>query len=290
MQEAAVLGLIFAAVVLLVRVVTPLLAQIGVERSLGRYGDVAASAAMRHFTTPERLARACWMTALAGAGLLAAALIAAGVLQPVLLTVLPLAVGFLGFQIPKVWLRRRIRKRLENFEARLVDLTLGLANGLRSGAALPQSLELVSRDLGGVMTEEFNLVLHEYRLGIDLPECLERLCERMPCEDLALMVTSIRLTMQSGGSLAEVLEKITGTIRERTEFHQRLRTMTEQGRFEAIAMAFAPLVTFGILYYLDPELMRPMVTTPLGWTALGAVVVLETLGFLIINKIVTIKV
>jgi tight adherence protein B len=164
-----------------------------------------------------------------------------------------------------------------------------LANGLRSGAALPQSIELVSRDIGGPMTEEFSLVLHEYRLGIDLAESLNRLVERMPNEDLMLLVTSVRLTLQSGGSLADVLEKITDTIRHRTEFHQRLRTMTEQGRFEAIAMAFSPLITFLILFYLDPELMRPMVTTSLGWMAIGAVVLMETVGFFIINKIVTIE-
>ncbi len=291
MKEPLVLGLVFAATAVLVRVLTPLLAQIGIERSAERLAESGATpSAMLRFTTPERLARACWMAGLMGGGLLAAGCVAAGFLNLWALIPLSLATGFLCFRIPKAWLRKRVLQRQRAFEARLMDLTLGLANGLRSGAALPQSLELVSRDLGGPMTEEFNLVLHEYRLGMPLPECLERLCERMPCEDLTLIVTSIRLTMQSGGSLAEVLEKITDTIRERTEFHQRLRTMTEQGRFEAIAMAFSPVATFGILFYLDPDLMRPMITTPLGWTAIGTVIVMETIGFLIINKIVTIKV
>jgi len=119
---------------------------------------------------------------------------------------------------------------------------------------------------------------------------LSRLCERMPGEDLSLLVTAIRLTMQSGGSLAEVLDRITDTIRQRTSFHDRLRTMTAQGRFEAIAMASAPLVAFVILYTLDRQLMQPLVQTRLGWCAIGAVAVLETIGFLVINKIVTIDV
>jgi tight adherence protein B len=212
------------------------------------------------------------------------------VLNPYIDVPVCLLMGILCYQIPRLWLRSRIRRRNAAFEARLVDLTLGLANGLRSGAALPQSIELVSRDIGGPMTEEFNLVLHEYRLGIDLAESLSRLSERMPGEDLGLLVTAVRLTLQSGGSLAEVLEKITDTIRQRTEFHQRLRTMTAQGRFEAIAMAFSPLLTFLILFYLDPDLMRPMVTTTAGWCAVGVVLLMETIGFLIINKIVTIKV
>ncbi|MEI6516669.1 MAG: type II secretion system F family protein [bacterium] len=112
----------------------------------------------------------------------------------------------------------------------------------------------------------------------------------MPCEDLSLLVTAIKLTMQSGGSLAEVLDRITDTIRQRTEFQERLRTMTAQGRFEAIAMAAAPAVAFAILFFLDRELMMPLVQTKIGWCAIAAVVSLETVGFLIINKIVTIDV
>jgi tight adherence protein B len=176
------------------------------------------------------------------------------------------------------------------FEMKLTDLTLGLANGLRAGAALPQSLELVSRDLGGPMTEELSLVIHEYRLGIDLPESLTRLCERMPSEDLSLLVTAIKLTMQSGGSLAEVLDRITDTIRERTDFQERLRTMTAQGKFEAIAMAAAPVMAFIILFVMDRALMLPLIQTTIGWCAIAAVVLLETIGFMIINKIVTIDV
>ena len=125
---------------------------------------------------------------------------------------------------------------------------------------------------------------------MDLPESLTRLCERMPSEDLSLLVTAIRLTMQSGGSLAEVLDRITDTIRERTEFQERLRTMTAQGRFEAIAMAAAPAVAFVILFFLDRELMMPLVQTKIGWCAIAAVALLETIGFVIINKIVTIDV
>jgi tight adherence protein B len=217
-------------------------------------------------------------------------LIACNVLNSTILAVGSLVAGFLSFNLPKWWLNKRIKKRQRLFDARLTALTLGLANGLRAGAALPQSLELVARDMGGPMTEELALVLHEYRLGMDLPESLNRLCERMPGEDLSLLVTAIKLTMQSGGSLAEVLDRITDTIRQRTDFHDRLQTMTAQGRFEAIAMAAAPLVAFVILFLLDRELMQPLVQTKIGWCGIGAVVILETVGFLVINKIVTIDV
>jgi tight adherence protein B len=293
LADILVLALVFAAVTWGVWVVTPLLAQIGLERSTGRYVKTDGRTQLGpiyRFTTSERLAQSCWSAALLGGGSLAAVLIAFNVLNTYILGGCCLLAAIFSFQLPKWWLNKRIKRRQALFEARLTDLTLGIANGLRAGAALPQSLELVSRDMGGPMTEELALVLHEYRLGMDLPESLNRLCERMPGEDLSLLVTAIKLTMQSGGSLAEVLDRITDTIRQRTEFHDRLRTMTAQGRFEAIAMAAAPVVAFLILFFLDRQLMQPLVETKLGWAAIGAAAILETVGFLVINKIVTIDV
>ena len=277
MVDLLVLILVFVAVTWIVWVVTPVLAQIGLERTAGRYikTDEKQVGPIYRFTTPERLAQARWSAALLGAGVSAAVCFLAAVFC---------------YQIPRWWVNHRIAQRRLQFEMKLTDLTLGLANGLRAGAALPQSLELVSRDLGGAMTEELTLVLHEYRLGMDLPESLNRLCERMPSEDLSLLVTAIKLTMQSGGSLAEVLDRITDTIRQRTDFQERLRTRTAQGRFEAIAMAAAPLAAFILLFFLDRELMQPLVETTIGWCAIAAVVFLETVGFIIINKIVTIDV
>lgn len=291
MFEIAVMVLLFVAVAWCTWVITPIITQIGLERSESRYVKTESRLApIYRFTTPERLMQACWSSAMLGGGIAGAALVSFNVLNQYIIAGVCALAGVLSFQVPKWWLNHRIKKRRLAFEARLIDLTLGLANGLRAGAALPQSIELVTRDIGGPMQEEFSLLLHEYRLGIDLGESLSRLCERMPLEDLYLLTTAVRLTMQSGGSLAEVLDRITDTIRNRTEFHQKLATMTAQGRFEAIAMASAPLVAFLILFYLDPSLMKPLVETGIGWCAIGAVVVLETIGFLIINKIVTIEV
>jgi len=291
MTEILVLLLVFVATSWCTWVVTPLIAQVGMKRAEGRYVQTESRLSpIYRFTTPERLLQACWSAAILGGGLGGTILISFGLLNTYLLSGVCLVAGALCFQIPKQWINSRIKKRRTLFESRLMDLTLGLANGLRAGAALPQSIELVTRDIGGPMQEEFALLLHEYRLGVDLAESLRRLCERMPGEDISLLTIAVRLTMQSGGSLAEVLDRLTDTIRNRTEFHQRLKTMTAQGRFEAIAMAAAPLVAFLLLLYLDPELMKPMVQTSLGWCMVGVVILLEIIGFVVINRIVTIKV
>jgi tight adherence protein B len=291
-MEPFALGLVFSAVAWTVWVLTPLVLEAGLQPS--KVPDLRPEAALRDpifiFITPQQLSQASLVGALLGSGLGAAFLLIVGVVTPYVLLPLSLLFGLLLYPLPRIWYRLQARKRLEQFNARLMDLTLGLANGLRSGAALPQTLELISRDMGGVMAEEFGTLLHEYRLGVDLAEGLTRLCRRMPSEDLQLLMTAVRITLQAGGSLAEVLDKITATIRERTEFQQKLKTMTAQGRFEAVAMAAAPLVCFGLLYTIDPELMRPMLITKAGWCAIGAVVALEAIGFLWIKKIVTIEV
>lgn len=292
MTVTLVLILVFVAVAVGVWVVTPLLVEIGLERVEGQFirGEGTTDDPIYRFTTPQRLIQTRWSVAMLAGGFASSVLIAFGIFNPFWIFLVALVVGFVAFQLPQAWVQYRIKRRRRRFESRLVDLTIGLANGLRSGAALPQSLELITRDIGGPIGEEFGLLLHEYRLGVDLPDGLVKLCRRMPTEDMQLLATAVRVTMQAGGSLAEVLDKISGTIRERTEFYEKLRTMTAQGRFEAIAMAVAPLLAFGILYLVDPELMKPFVTTTTGWMMFGVMICLEIVGFLFINKIVTVEV
>jgi tight adherence protein B len=284
-------GLVFAAVAWGVWVVTPLLAAVGLERSVGKYvkSERADFDPLYRFTTPERLGQSCWAVALLSGGLAITVLLFASIENAILLVLFGLITGAISFRIPKTIIKARIRRRNLVFQTRLVDVTVGLANGLRAGAALPQALDAITKDIGGPVGEEFNILLHEHHLGTDLSECLARLGKRMPGEDLQLLITAVRLTLQSGGSLAEVLDKITNTIRQRVEFHEKLRTLTAQGRFEAIAMASAPLVAFLILYAIDPALMKLLITTRGGWIAIGVVAVLETIGFFWINRIVNVE-
>ena len=184
----------------------------------------------------------------------------------------------------------RESKRKREFDGRILDLTMGLANAMKAGMALAQALEKVSGQLGGTMKEEIAVVLREYRLGMGIADSIARLSERMPSEDIYLLSSAIRLTTQTGGSLVDVMEQLVDTIRNRTEFRQKLATLTAQGKFEAMAMASAPLLAFVLLYFCQPDLMRPLVATATGWIAIGVVVVLETIGFFVIRKIVTIEV
>ena len=207
----------------------------------------------------------------------------------VLLPVGALAMG-LGFGLPLFYYHGKVKKRAAKFESEILDLSMGLTSGLRAGQALPQALEVFTRRSEGVLKEELNVVLREYRLGVELSDALQRMYDRLPCEDLQLLIISIRLTTQSGGSLADVLQRITQTIRGRIEFQQKLRALTAQGRFEALAMSLAPLLAFILLFIVNNDLMLPMVQTLIGWCAIGVMLTLEVIGYFIIRMIVDIKV
>lgn len=205
---------------------------------------------------------------------------------------LPVACGFgvIGYFAVYWYFLQKLLKRKMLFESKILDFTMGLANSMKSGLALGQSIESVSKRIGGPMQEELATLLREYRLGVDLPEAFERMYKRMPCEDLHLLVTTISLTTKSGGSLVEVLEEMVNTIRSRTDFQERLKNMTAQGRFEAFSIAMAPLAAFLLLYFIDPVLMKPLVTTGYGWLAITAAGVLVITGYYILKKIITIEV
>lgn len=245
---------------------------------------------MERFVSLQRLEQMRYSAAVVLATLGAGLLMFAGVVNALVLLLFAVAFGGLGYMVPFWWFQRKVRQRREQFETSILDLTIGLEKGLRSGQALAQAVEALTRRMEGPMQEELTLVLRETRMGKDLVEAMERLLQRMPCEDLTLLVTAIRLTMKSGGSMSDVLARMTAMIRGRREFYGKLQTLTAQGRFEAIAISASPFAAFIVLYLLNPELMRPMLFHPVGWAAFGAVVVLETVGFLIVRKIVTIEV
>ncbi|MEI7945381.1 MAG: type II secretion system F family protein [bacterium] len=285
--------LVFGAVVLVIYSFAGLANSISMEKvELDRKSKEIQSwnNPMNRFISDQRLVQFRVSSAVMLGGVFTGILLFASVTNPLIWIPIAAGMGFVGWMSPFWYYNWKLTDRKNKFENRILDLTMGLANGLRSGQALPQALEAIARRLEGPIQEELMVVLREYRFGLELAEALERMHQRMPCEDLRLLVTSVRLTSQSGGSMAEVLSRMTEMIRGRTEFQGKLRTLTAQGRFEAIAISASPLVAFVILYLVDTELMAPMLKTTVGWMALGVVVLLETIGFYIINKIVTIEV
>lgn len=255
----------------------------------GRSGSWDGRSQLEYFISKPKLRKIRICFAVVGALIMLCLLLVGGVSFWAIPPVMLLA-GAAAFFLPLLYYRNKVKKRLAAFKSRLLDVVMGLNNGMRSGVALPQALEVVGRDIGGVMQEEISMTLYEYRLGVDLTEALERLEKRMPDDNLRLFVTAVGISQQTGGSLSDILEKIIETIRQRSIMEDKISTLTAQGRFESIVMSCAPLMAFLILYLLDRRLMEPLVTTALGWAAIGAVLLLEGIGYIFIRKIVSVEI
>jgi tight adherence protein B len=204
--------------------------------------------------------------------------------------VLGIAVGLLAFAAPRLLAVFLKRRRDKKFGVQLVDALMNISNALRSGFSLPQSFELIQREMGKPISQEFRLVNQETRVGVPMEEALEHLLERMPGEDLELVVTSILVSQEVGGSLAEVMDNIASTIRERHEIEGKVRALTAQGRMQAIVLGAVPILLALVINWLNPGLFAPMIHTLPGWGLFGVILVLEVVGILVVRKIVTIEV
>jgi tight adherence protein B len=217
--------------------------------------------------------------------------LALGVLLFVLRDPLSGVIGFiLGYMLPRFWVGRRIGGRLAAFNKQLPDTTTLLSNSLRAGSSFLQSIELVSREGGPPMSEEMGRVVREVNLGLGMEEALHNLVRRIKSDDLDLMVTAISIQQQVGGNLAEVLDTIAFTIRERIRIKGDINTLTAQGRVSGYLVAFLPIGLGAALNAINPAFMEPLFTQTIGRILIGVGVVMMTIGFFAIKKITDIKV
>jgi len=296
MGEYLVYGLVFAAVVAGLWVVWTMADAAGLAESEkldfenNLRADGRQKTPLERFVSPGRLFRLQLAFALFPGFLVPICFLLAGFREPVFLVVFGGVFGFAGWKLTRFYFNHLVKKRQTAFELKILDLTSGLANALKAGMAFPQALERIAARMDGPMREELSIVLREYRLGTEMPLALERLVERMPCEDMQLLMASVRLTTQTGGSLADVLAEMTEMIRGRREFAAKVKTLTAQGRFEGYVLGFMPVVAFALFYFIQPEMMSVLFTTVVGWTAVGVALILEAIGFVVISKITTIEV
>ena len=200
-------------------------------------------------------------------------------------------VGFLvGYMLPRFWVGRRISGRLNAFNKQLPDTITLLSNSLRAGSSFLQSIELISREGGPPMSEEMGRVVREVNLGLGMEEALHNLVRRIKSDDLDLMVTAIGIQQQVGGNLAEILDTIAFTIRERVRIKGDINTLTAQGRVSGYLVAFLPIGLGVALNAINPAFMAPLFTETIGRILIGVGAVMMTIGFLAIRKITDIKV
>ena len=196
----------------------------------------------------------------------------------------------LGYFLPRLWVGRRISGRLNAFNRQLPDTITLLSNSLRAGSSFLQSIELVSRESPPPMGEEMGRVVREVNLGLSMEEALKNLVRRIKSDDLDLMVIAIGIQTQVGGNLAEILDTIAFTIRERVRIKGDINTLTAQGRYSGYLVALLPIGLAAVLNVINPAFMQPLFTEVIGRFLIGVGVTLMAIGFFAIRKITDIKV
>lgn len=203
---------------------------------------------------------------------------------------LGLLFGVMGFFVPRLYVKLRQRRRLNAFNDQLGDTITLLANSLRSGFSIVQSMDTVAQQLSPPISTEFQRVVQEIALGLHYEQALLNMLRRVPSDDLDLMITAVNIQGKVGGNLAEILDTIGHTIRERVRIKGEVRVLTAQQMISGYILTVLPIVLGLVLYIINQEYIGRMFTDPCGWIMLGVSALMITIGFLVIRKIVDIHV
>jgi len=201
-----------------------------------------------------------------------------------------LAVGALVGSAPIMYVLHRRTQRFNQFEQGLPDALDLMVSALRAGHSLVAALRLVAQESADPIGSEFRLCFDEQNYGLELRTALENLIIRVPLQDLRIVATAILIQKESGGNLAEVLDKAANLIRERFKLKREVRTYTAQGRLTGWILSLLPLVLGVLLYIVSPETISVLWTRPIGLKLLYTAAVMTITGGLIIRKIVNMEV
>ena len=201
----------------------------------------------------------------------------------------PLA-GIVGLSLPWGWLWWRRRCRFKKFEGQLSDALDLISRALRSGHSLGSGLQVVANEMPAPIATEFLKVHEEQNLGIPIDQALKNMLRRVPNMDLKFFVTAVAIQRQSGGDLAEILNKISELVRERFKILGQVKALTGEGRISGVVLLGLPPVLFAAVYSLNPDYVMVLFDTEMGRKMLFASGFLQILGAIAIKKIIDIKV
>lgn len=182
------------------------------------------------------------------------------------------------------------QRRQRKFEEQLPDALMMLAGALRAGQSLSASIAQLVVEAPAPLEQEFTLLLREQRLGLTLEQSLNGLARRIPTQTTILTVSAMRIASETGGGLAEMLERTANTVRNRLQIEGKIGALTSQGKLQAWVVGLLPLTLMAILSEMEPAAMSVMWHTRMGWGALAVIAVMEFLGIYVIRRIVAIDV
>ena len=211
------------------------------------------------------------------------------VLTPVPILLAPIA-GILFAALPISWLVMKRKKRLAKFGRQMPEALDLLSRSLRAGHSLNAGFGLVASELEAPLATEFSRAFEEQNFGIPLDEAIEDMADRIPNMDLRFFATAIVLQRQTGGDLAEILDKISHLIRERLMILGQVQALTGEGRMSGAVLLALPPVLFLVMLKLNYEYVFMLFTDPIGRYMLTAALITQIIGAMVIKKIITIKV
>jgi len=198
--------------------------------------------------------------------------------------------GLAGLFLPTFYVRLRQGQRLRAFGGQLPDVLDHLVGSLRAGYGLLQAVEWVGRQIPSPAGAEFERVIREVQLGRSLLDALDSMVRRIPSDDLGLIVTAIKIQYEVGGQLADVLETVAHTIRERVRIHREINVLTAQQRYSGYVLMLMPIVLAFVLFLINPDYeMRLFTPGPTLCIPIGTVSMM-VVGFFVMRRIVDIEV
>lgn len=207
--------------------------------------------------------------------------------------IVTLALIIVGFMLPKYWVNGQKKKRLIKFDDQLADMLNLMVNGLRAGYSNLQAMEAVSKEMPSPISDEFRRVVQEIQLGLVIEIALDNLIRRIPSPDLDLVVTAMNVQREVGGNLAEILDTISYTIRERVRIKGEIRVLTSQVMYSGRFLAMMPLIIAGILWVLNRDYMMQFFnpeTRLAGIAVLIVAAIMVASGYFVMVRIATIEV
>lgn len=192
--------------------------------------------------------------------------------------------------LPAYLYRSMRAKRLARIEAQLPDALAMVAGALRAGASLSIALDNLVDEQPAPISQEFEILTREQRIGVDFNVSLANMEKRIPMPDFRMLTTALRINREVGGNLAETVESLADTLRRKAMMEGKIKSLTAQGKLQGIVMTGLPVLLGVLLNFLEPESMSKLWTTGTGWIVLSIVIVMELMGYFMIKKITAIDV
>jgi len=214
----------------------------------------------------------------------------AGALPPNQMLLFVMFGAIVGGIIPFSYASYRRTKRFQRFEELFPDAIDTLARAVRAGHAFTTALELIANEIAEPVAGEFRMLFEEQKFGLPVRDALMNLTERMPLVDVKFFVTAVMLQRETGGNLAEILDNLSYVIRERFKIMRQVRVYTAQGRLTMALLMGLPPVIVVVMLLTSPQFIHPLFADPIGHTLIVGGIVLQTLGYFVIRKVIRIQV